>query len=61
MSLFYDANSPSGINASIINVFSDIQKQLGRDAENIPGLIDGNQLRIELIEKIVKLQSWKRK
>lgn len=48
---FYDANSSVEISASITSVFSDIQTQLAKDGENISGLIDGNQVKNDLIER----------
>lgn len=55
----YDANDLANISNSITNAFSAIQKQLVKDGENLSGLIDGNQVKKELIEKnrqIEKLQ-----
>lgn len=48
---FYDANSDKGISAYITSVFSEISNRLIIDGENVFGLIDGNQFRLELIEK----------
>lgn len=57
---FYDANSGSGISTEIINIFSGIQSQLVKDGENIPGLIEGNKVKIELIDKDNQIESLKK-
>lgn len=57
---FYDANDFSNISNSITNTFSDIQKQLVKDGENLSGLIDGNQVKKELIEKNRQIEELKR-
>lgn len=48
---FYDANDFTNVSNSITKAFSDIQNQLVKNGENLPGLIDGNQVNKIVIEK----------
>lgn len=54
-SSFYDSNASTGIAASITSEFTKIQGRLIVDAENIGGLIEGKQVKQELIEKNRKI------